>query len=203
MTMDSEHTAGLTALDQGALADLTLDVQGSRRALARLLRTHRALRRRLRQAAGPGRLIQAGASPPPAGTQIHYWVERGVHTRHGTFTAVLTPVPGGPGSRDYQAPLPVRASRSPTAPPITSGPLPAHGPAIKVETALDCWWAWRHPNMTATIAARRGSVLWLDFHYPETGARSDPFPAYRARYAQARQQFVPTSITKGASDEAY
>jgi hypothetical protein len=80
--------------------------------------------------------------------------------------------------------------------------LPAPSPALKVETALDCWWAWRHPNMTATIAARHGPVLWLDFHFPETGARGEPFPACRARYTQARRQFVPASIQKGASDAA-
>jgi hypothetical protein len=97
--------------------------------------------------------------------QVRYWVERGAHTRHGTFTALLTPRPEYPGQR------------------LTS-------PAVKVETALDCWWAWRHPELPAVIAARRGSVVWLDFLDPQSGRPAQAFPAYADRYQRARKSFL-------------
>jgi hypothetical protein len=179
MMAPSQQTLSWTAVPERTLADLALDIQASRRALARLLRHQRALRARLRQMeACPVRAAPA-ASQPPIGGQEQYWVERGVHTRRRTFTAVLTPVPAAPGGSTS------RSSANPAA--------AAPGARIKVETALDCWWSWRHPNMTATIVGRRGKVLWLDFRYPETGGVGEPFPAYRDRYDQARREFLSLS----------
>jgi hypothetical protein len=65
----------------------------------------------------------------------------------------------------------------------------ADGP-ITIETPIDCWWAWRHPNMLAAIVGRRGEIFWLDFFHPVAGRLSDPFPGHAQRYDQARKAFL-------------
>jgi hypothetical protein len=163
----------IVAVPEDSLAALAAEVKASRRALAGLLRRHRALRARL-DGDGDRRCRRApGPEPAAASNTVRYWVQRGAHTRRGTFTALLTPWP--------QTGAATGKAEGPEEPGV-----PAR---LKVETALDCWWSWRHPDMPAIIAGRRGLVVWLDFLDRQTGRPAEPFPAYAGRYQQARERF--------------
>ena len=90
----------LVAISEDTVTTLASEVRASRRVLAGLLRRHRALRARLDDSASRRPRATAGPVPLSTGKQERYWVQRGAHTRRGTFTALLTPWPGdegGPG----------------------------------------------------------------------------------------------------------
>jgi hypothetical protein len=149
------------ATGQRRLHRLAANIDRSRRALDTL--TYRVQRAGFRT---PNR---ATRNPRPG--ICFYFVTRCHHTGRGTFRATLTPVPPCPGV----PPVPASAD--------SAGP-------ITIETPIDCWWAWRHPNMLAAIVGRRGGVFWLDFFHPEAGRLSEPFAGHAERYERARAAFL-------------